>query len=230
MMKDPFFMTVNRKKDRRRIHFPAVNSSNWSWWVIKFFLYGAMGLVLETTFTDLVRFVYNTPDIGRYVSSFTSMGFPPGFPDQMRFPAKYMYAVTSFWMIFVYGTGIYSIEFIYRLFKPVKNHPNLLYRKGLLSMTFRAFLYSLAITVTEFCWGWIYRFLLGDFLLSYRSILITTTLSILPFWFAGGYILDIIVKKTSDQALENAFCGKKRRKANAERVKLDLAEETENSD
>ena len=192
-------------KNRKTVRPLKPVMPRWAWLLVKFFLYGGMGLVLEIVFTDLVRCANAIPGIGKFVSSFTGMTFPAGIPDQMLFPWKYMFAMSSFWMLFVYGTGIYVIEWLYRIFKPSMRHKNMFFRRGVFSRLFRALIYALAIMVVEFTWGWFYRLLLGDFLWQYRSFLVTTTFTILPYWFAGSIVLESIVKKTSEKDLEYAF-------------------------
>lgn len=192
-------------KNRKTVRQLKPVMPKWIWLLVKFFLYGGMGLVLEIVFTDVVRCLHAIPGIGQIVSSFTSMSFPAGIPDQMLFPWKFMFAMSSFWMLFVYGSGIYLIEWIYRMLKPSVRHKNILLRRGVISRLLRALIYALAIMVVEFTWGWFYRLILGDFLWQYKSFLVTTTFTILPYWFAGSIVLESIVKKTSEKDLEYAF-------------------------
>ncbi len=194
--------TAGRKKTVREL---KLDMPRWLWLLVKFFLYGGIGIVLEVIFTSVVRLLHLVPAAGKIVSSFTSMSFPEGIPDQMAFPPQYMFAMSSVWMILVYGSGIFAIEGLYGLLKPDPKRKLFLFRPGLLSLAFRALVYAVAILAVEFVWGWFFRLVLGGFVWQYNSILVTTTPSILPYWFFAGIAAETVVKKMSEKDLEYAF-------------------------
>ncbi len=173
-------------------HVYKTDLSHTGWLILKFFIYGCMGMVLEIFFTNFARMASLVPGIGKIVGSFVNMSFPAGIPNPMPFPWRFMFAYSSLWMILVYGSGIYSIEILYFYLKK-------------LSIFLRAACYAVAVMLIEFIWGWIFRLILGDFIWRYDYGLITTTPSILPYWLFAGVAAEFVVKKMSEKDLEYAF-------------------------
>jgi hypothetical protein len=171
-----------------------IDLSHHTWLIIKFFIYGGLGMIMEITFSNLVRVLSFMPIIGVAVKSFTGMIFPPGIPDHFLFPWKVMYAMSSLWMVFVYGTGLSFIEWLYPKLKRIK-----------LNIFIRGIFYAVAIVLIEFIWGWIYRLILGEFVWQYQGILVTTTLAVLPYWYIAGIAAEFICKKLHEKDLEYAF-------------------------
>lgn len=198
----------------------------WVWYVVKFLIYGGLGMTMEIVFTDLVRILSYLPGVGSLVGSFSSMVFPQSIPDQMLFDPRYLFAMSSVWMVLVYGTGYLVIQHLYRLMNPADHKKNPLLKKGWGSRLFRALCYALAIVLVEFAWGWILHFVMvltfqvwpyllpagtqlpnaqDLFIWQYRSLLKTTTLAVLPFWLLAGMAGEVIVKKLSEKDLMRAF-------------------------
>lgn len=168
--------------------------SKWQWVVLKFIIYGCLGMVIEIFFTNIVRLATQMSGIGTIVSSFSGMSFPEGIPDQIVFPWQFFFAMSSTWMIMVYGSGFFLLEATYAYLKKME-----------VPLLLRGLAYSIIILFVEFAWGWIYRLILGDFIWQYKGILVTTTFAILPYWYVASLVFEVVLKKMHEKDVEYAF-------------------------
>ncbi len=175
-------------------HVYKMDMSRPVWLILKFTIYGCLGMMVEVFFINIARIMNLIPGIRILVSEFATMTYPPGIPDAMNFPWKFMFGMTSLWMYFVYGTGLAIIEALYTFLSAKK-----------VNMFIRAIFYTFSVLFVEFVAGWIYYFILGDFIWSYKSLLVTTSFSILPFWYVGGLVAEIVVKKMHEKDVEYSF-------------------------
>ena len=211
-------------EETNHIYDAKTNLPVWVWVFVKFTIYGGLGMILEIVFTDLVRIVQDIFPSSN--PSFTSMIFPNSIPDQMKFDPRYLFSMSSVWMVLVYGSGLLGIESVYRFLNPAQHKRNLLFKKSLHATLIRALVYSVVIMVTEFVWGWVLHFVLigsfqlwntvipagtppqdNDFFLwQYRgSSLVTTTPQILLYWFFAGIAAEVVVKKLNENDMRRAF-------------------------
>lgn len=165
------------------------------WLVVKFCIYGLLGISMELIFNNFKRILSKIPYLSFTVYEFVKMKLPNGIPDELSFPTKYLFSMTNLWVFWVYATGALFIDFLYRHLV-TRNVPLLV----------RALIYTGVIFVTEFCFGWLFRFILGEFVWRYESFLITTNLLIIPHWFLVAILADFVVSKLSNKNVEYAFC------------------------
>ncbi len=171
------------------------------WVIIKFFIYGSLGMVIEIVFNNLTRLLMATGIgwINRILNSFETIVLPKDIPHAYSFPWEYLYTLETLYSIITYGVGFYLMEFIYSLYMKLKKKPNIL---------LRAIPYTVAIFLTELVLGWAYKlvFQLPEFVWRYEgSFLVTTTFSILPHWFFAAMAAEVVIKKMHEKDLEYAF-------------------------
>lgn len=205
--------TVATLYDRKsgKSYTPKLDIPWLGWVAVKFVIYGGIGMNTEIIFTDIVRLLHQVPFLKGLINSFAGMSFPAGIPDQMLFPSQYMFAMSSFWMIFVYGTGFYLIENLWKFFHSLKGKKIgfITVKKGI-PWYIRGFFYTWIVILVELIYGLLYHYLLfkPDYLWAYNdawNILRTTTLSIFPYWFLASLAAEVITRKLSETDLETAF-------------------------
>lgn len=180
---------LNNSQNKRKI-------AGYVYVLLRFAVYGMVGVVAEVTNYTLVKLGRKTP--------LTSWIFQADWrvDEKLNLNAIWgkqcvwwsLYGQCSLWMFPVYG--LCSIVFIERIYRVCKEHN--------INIVFRGVFYSLAILLFEFISGFILLYTTGLKIWCYKdslNIMEMTTLNLFPLWFFTGLFVEMIYRELKESRL-----------------------------
>lgn len=180
----------------RRADLPRDKRMKLAFALLRYVIYGVIGLAAEVLFYSLVRIGRGIPWVGKFFLFGWHVDPRLGLDHVWEAPLVAGFGQSSFWMFPVYGTcAFFLLEPWYR-------------RLAGRHVFLRALVYGLTINAWEIVSGWLLYWATGYQIWYYDDALAIahmTSLFILPVWMATGLIVEAVYRELMDPATKDAL-------------------------